>query len=186
MQSITITCSILILIGLVGFYSQDLVHSQTSIIRDPAAEEISPALANLLESGSIFERKSEEEILRFSLYRSFDNPVWITLNFSNELMLIESYRDESDPYTDKVIDLSVKLDSQYVRSVKEKVVKSYLASEGMQSENGLDGSTWIVELAWQGKYYTSDLWSPDFGPEYQLGHQLFARAQRYASLGRLY
>lgn len=186
MQNITITCAVLMLIALVSFYSQEMSHSHQKIMRDPVSKEVSPGLAETLKSGSLFEKRSKREVVRFSLYRSFEDPVWITLDLNEHKMVIETRGFEADPHANGEVDLVVKLDSRFVQAVKDEIMDSYLASPNKEGEIGLDGSTWIIEVTWDGKYYASDVWSPESGPEHQLGRLLFDRAQRYASLGALY
>ncbi|MBB3063735.1 hypothetical protein [Microbulbifer rhizosphaerae] len=186
MQNITITCAVLILIAFVSFYSQEIIQRHQKIVRDPVSEEVSAFPATSLRSGSLFEQKLKKEIVRFSLYRSFEDAIWITLDLNEGKMLIESRGFDMGAQQGKKLDLAVKVDSQYVKAVRTEIVESYLEAKKEEGEVGLDGSTWVIELTWNGKYYASDVWSPEFGPEHQLGSLLFDRAQQYASLGPLY
>lgn len=134
----------------------------------------------------IAKQKNQFDMVRFSLFPSFDEVSVITLNFNQESLLIERYQSDKNAGYTKIKSKQVKPSKIFLKSMKAAVVSDFLKSNTPEQADGLDKKIWVIEVTSRGKYYFSSVWSPKNGSEHILGGMLFQQASKYMELGSLY
>ena len=184
-QNILSTGAVLISLALIGIYSQDIGKQSNGFVRKPENDESIDNRAKLFRSNSIYKQK-DKNLVRFSLSRSFDPTVQITVSIDDGNMQIESLSIGMSQANEIGKSKIVNVDREYLSEIRTLIKTEYLTSRKEESDAGLDGAIWEIEVTWEGEYYFNSVWSPSSGPEYKLGYALFSRASRYVSLGELY
>lgn len=184
MKNVILPCVSLLMLMVVGIYTTVLSEDANKVVRLPNSPE--PTYLIGINDGLDFViNNTKKNIARLTLERSFHKPLRITLDFKTKELVTEIWPYREDKAGDKFVQ-NTALDQAYIESVARVVKNKFLASTPLETEAGLDGAMWVVEVSWEGKYYSSSIWSPGYGAEHELGEILFNRAQRYASLGPLY
>ncbi|WP_100658793.1 hypothetical protein [Alteromonas flava] len=186
MKNIFITGCILILLGVISFYSLIWTKEVESFKRTPADQpfEFSSWLGSFPES--IVKETKNEDLVRFTIVRSFHVPVVITLNLNSKALNITRLEYVNGEHIDDKVSVQAVISESELKSVIEDVRDYLRFPEEKQSGFGLDGATWIIELTYNGKYYTSSRWSPRSGSMNKLGTSLFNLAEKELLLGPLY
>ncbi|UHQ55203.1 MULTISPECIES: hypothetical protein [Microbulbifer] len=123
------------------------------------------------------------DYVRFTLERAFDFPLTIRLDPVPGRLCIA----ESTPWGKaRTGPVSLEVEASFVDRIRRLVTGSYLGARPPPERHGLDGAAWKIEVQWVGEYHSSSVWSPQSGPEYELGRRLFRRAARAVPLGELY
>lgn len=131
--------------------------------------------------GSIFElrHKEELEVYRFTLLRSFDNPILIRIEVDEDhaslKTTIASGRGEATGIQSKDDRRLTKSEIQQLRTMLAK--KNFWEVTSYDDDRGTDGSNWIVEALSEGRYHVADRSSPKGGTVREIG-ELFLKLAR--------
>ncbi len=130
-----------------------------------------------LKEQAIMGNPEVDDIFRFTWLRSFDAPVSITLQKTgNEWQLtsrILQYAGNYLPYHVKMISKKPgAIESYQIYRLFNNIDFEHLPTIDKNEDSGHDGSEWIYEMKYKGRYHFTSRWSSGFGRYRQIGKLL--------------
>ncbi len=125
-------------------------------------------------SNSYYVVKNPNNVIRFKCYRSFHSRFYIIAEWNDSLTdmkliycCLEYFSKEHDKYVEKT------LTKEMLDNLLQTLNKYKFFTEPNTSDiDGIDGSTWTLEISIGKQYRELSVWSPENGVAYDIGHLL--------------